>query len=156
VAKGKKGHAVGRALRSVPAVFRARLREARVARLTTIGAGDSPHAVPVCFVLRRGLFYSPIDRKPKRVAPEKLARLRNIARKPQVALLIDHYEEDWAKLWFVLVRGKAGRVAESGLERRAVLRALRKKYPQYAAGMVADDAALLRITPQHAFAWGNL
>jgi PPOX class probable F420-dependent enzyme len=122
----------------------------------TIGPEDSPHAVPVCFVFHRGFFYSPIDRKPKRVTPEKLARLRNIARKPQVALLIDHYEEDWTKLWLVLLRGKAGRMAESGRERLAVLRALRKKYPQYAAGMLADDAVILRVTPQHVFAWGSL
>lgn len=120
----------------------------------TIGEQGAPHAVPVCFVYHRGLFYSPIDRKPKSVAPEKLARLRNIAARPQVALLIDHYEEDWTRLWFVLIRGEAERVAESArLERKAAIHALKKKYLQYAAGMLADDAVLLRITPQRISTW---
>ncbi len=120
----------------------------------TIGEQGAPHAVPVCFAYHRGFFYSPIDRKPKSVAPEQLARLRNIAARPQVALLIDHYQEDWTKLWFVLIRGEARRVPESACpERNAVIGALKKKYPQYAAGMLADDAVLLRITPQRVSTW---
>jgi PPOX class probable F420-dependent enzyme len=144
----------GAALSSVPIALRAKMRECRVARLATIGEKEVPHAVPVCFVCHHGLFYSPMDRKPKSVAPEKLARLRNIATTPQVALLIDHYEEDWTKLWFILIRGKAMQVPSSARrERTAANRALRKKYPQYAAGMLADDALLLRIVPQRVSCW---
>jgi PPOX class probable F420-dependent enzyme len=122
----------------------------------TIGPRGAPQAVPICFVYLGGFFYSAIDRKPKRVAPGKLARLRNIVARPQVALLIDHYEEDWRKLWFVLVRGRAKLMAE-GRDRghETALRALRKKYPQYAAGMLAEDALLIRITPRRVFAWGK-
>jgi PPOX class probable F420-dependent enzyme len=142
------------ALSSVPVSLQAKMRESRVARLTTIGERRVLHAVPVCFVCHRGAFYSPIDRKPKNVAPEKLARLRNIAATPQVALLIDHYEEDWTKLWFILIRGKATQVPSSARrERTAAIRALKKKYPQYAAGMLADDALLLRIIPRRASHW---
>lgn len=142
---------------SVPAVLQAKLSEARVARFVTLGARGEPHAVPVCFVYRSGFFYSPIDRKPKRVAPERLTRLRNIAAKPQVALLIDHYEEDWTKLWFILIRGKAQRVPDAARqERAAAIRALRKKYRQYAAGMLADDAPVIRVTPRHIFCWQSL
>jgi len=130
------------------------MRESRVARLTTIGEQGVPHAVPVCFIYQHGFFYSPIDRKPKSVVPEKLARLRNIAARPQGALLIDHYEEDWTKLWFVLIRGKATQIPSSGRrERTAAMRALKKKYPQYAAGMLADDAPLLRIVPWRVSYW---
>jgi coenzyme F420-0:L-glutamate ligase / coenzyme F420-1:gamma-L-glutamate ligase len=139
---------------SVPPALRARLRVARVARLTTLGAHGVPHAVPVCFAYHSGFFYSPIDRKPKSVAPEKLARLRNIAARPQVALLIDHYEEDWTKLWFVLIRGKAVLLPESARrERVAAMRALKKKYRQYATGMLPDDALLIRIAPQRISHW---
>jgi PPOX class probable F420-dependent enzyme len=154
-ARRKKGRGVGGAvLASVPPALRAKLRDARVARLITIGEQGAPYAVPVCFAYNHELFYSPIDRKPKSVAPEKLARLRNIAARPQVALLIDHYEEDWTKLWFVLIRGKAERVPESARpERKAAIHALKKKYPQYATGMLADDAVLLRITPQRVSTW---
>jgi PPOX class probable F420-dependent enzyme len=141
---------------ALPAALRSRLGTARIARLVSVGERGSPHAVPVCFVYYAGFFYSPIDRKPKRVEPEKLARLRNIAARPQVALLIDHYEKDWTKLWFVLIRGKAQVVRGSAeRERRSVIRALKKKYRPYAAGMLADDATLIRIDPQHAFVWGR-
>ena len=82
--------------------IRAKLEEARVARLATLDAQLKPHIIPVCFVYDGSVFFTAVDRKPKSVAPEKLARLRNIARAPQVALLIDEYCEDWAQLWFIL------------------------------------------------------
>jgi len=123
----------------------------------TIGARGVPHAVPVCFVYDGRFFYSAIDRKPKRVAPGKLARLRNIARKPQVALLIDHYEENWKRLWFILIRGEAKLVPDSsGQERAAAISALKEKYPQYAAGMLTDDAPLIRISPEKVSHWSSV
>jgi PPOX class probable F420-dependent enzyme len=141
----------------ISAAVRARLRTARIARLATLDAERSPHLVPVCFVYHRSVFYSAIDRKPKRVAPEKLARLAHIRRTPQVALLIDYYDEDWSLLWYILVRGKAEVVPDSArAERAQAMRKLRDKYPQYAAGMLADDAPILRITPLRVRSWGKL
>jgi PPOX class probable F420-dependent enzyme len=141
----------------ISAAVRARLHAARIARLATLDAERGPHLVPVCFVYHRSVFYSAIDRKPKRVAPEKLARLEHIRRTPQVALLIDHYDEDWMLLWYILVRGTARVVPSSArAERAQAIRKLRDKYPQYAAGMLADDAPLLRITPVRVSSWGNL
>lgn len=141
----------------ISAAVRARLRTARIARLATSDAERSPHLVPICFVYHRSVFYSAIDRKPKRVAPEKLARLEHIRRTPEVALLIDYYDEDWSLLWYILVRGKAGVVPRSArAERAQAMRKLRDKYPQYAAGMLADDAPILRITPLRIRSWGNL
>ena len=103
----------------VSAAVRARLHAARIARLATLDAERSPHLVPVCFVYCGSVFYSAIDRKPKRVAPEKLARLEHIRSTPQVALLIDHYDEDWTLLWYILVRGKARLVPSSARAERA-------------------------------------
>jgi PPOX class probable F420-dependent enzyme len=141
----------------VSAAVRARLHAARIARLATLDAERSPHLVPVCFVYCGSVFYSAIDRKPKRVAPEKLARLEHIRNAPQVALLIDHYDEDWTLLWYILVRGKARLVPSSARAERALaIGKLREKYPQYAAGMLTDDAPILRITPGRFTAWGNL
>ncbi len=135
--------------------LRTKLKEARLARLATIDAGDRPHIVPVCFFFDGKVFYSAVDRKPKRVAAEKLARLQHIKRKSQIALLIDHYQEDWSQLWFILIRGQAELVAPSARrERIRVLRGLRKKYPQYAAGLLADDAPIIRIVPRHISSWG--
>ena len=131
-----------------------KLKNARVARLATVDPTGRPHIVPVCFVYNRKAFYTAVDQKPKRVPPQKLARLRNIQYSLQVALLIDHYDEDWGRLWYVLVRGKAKLLPKSAAkERSAVIRALRAKYPQYRAGMLADDAPIIRITVERSSSW---
>jgi PPOX class probable F420-dependent enzyme len=120
-----------------------------------LDAKRSPHRMPVCFVYHGAVFYSAIEGKPKRVAPEKLARLAHIRSAPPVALLIDHDDEDGTLLWYILVRGKARLVPSSaGAERALAIRKLRAKYPQYAAGMRADDAPILRIKPGRVTAWG--
>ena len=135
--------------------IRAKLETARVARLATLDAERMPHMVPICFACDGSIFYSAIDRKPKRVVPSRLARLKNIKRTPQVALLVDQYDEDWTRLWYVLVRGEAELVAASAEQRRAIER-LRAKYPQYDADMLADDAPVLRITPRRITSWGAI
>jgi len=128
-----------------------------VARLATVDAQRKPHIVPVCFVFAGSVFYTAVDRKPKRVAPERLARLRNIRAMRQVALVVDCYDEDWTQLWWVLVRGKAKLLPKSAREERAeALRRLRAKYPQYAGGMLPDDAPIIRIIPERITSWGKL
>lgn len=139
----------------ISTAIRAKLDTARVARLATLDDQQSPHLIPICFVLHENVFYSAIDRKPKRVAPARLARLTNIEKTPQVALLVDHYEEDWTLLWYVLVRGEAALVSTPA-ERKQALLALRAKYPQYRGEMLQEDAPLLRITPEQITAWGNI
>ena len=137
--------------------IQAKLEDARVARLATLDAEFGPHIVPICFAYDGKVFYTAVDRKPKRVAPERLARLRHIRAVPQVALLIDKYREDWGRLWYVLVLGKAKLIPKSAREERAeAIRRLRAKYPQYAAGMLADDAPIIRITPERIISWGKI
>jgi PPOX class probable F420-dependent enzyme len=132
--------------------LRKKLEAARVARMATLDARRRPHLVPICFIYDGTFFYSAIDRKPKRVAPNRLARMKNIRKTPRVALLVDQYDEDWEKLWYVLVRGNAKLVSDPA-ERRRALRRLRAKYPQYRSGMLTDDAPILRITPLRVTAW---
>jgi PPOX class probable F420-dependent enzyme len=111
--------------------------------------------VPVCFAATRTALYSAIDRKPKRARPEELARVRNIRQHPAVALLIDHYEERWDRLWFILVRGRARLLQPArGPEYRRAHALLRRKYRQYARGLLARDALLIRIQPDEIIAWG--
>jgi PPOX class probable F420-dependent enzyme len=147
---------VPRKLQPISKAIRAKLDAARIARLATLDAEQAPHIVPVCFVYDGRVFYSAVDRKPKRVAPEKLARLRHIAASPQIALIIDEYREDWGKLWYVLVRGKAKLIPKSAHPKRArAIRLLRAKYPQYTAAMLPDDAAVIRIIPERITSWGR-
>ena len=133
------------------------LKGARVARLATLDAKSRPHIVPVCFAYDGKLFYTAVDQKPKRVTRERLARLRNIRAVPRVALLIDEYDEDWTQLWYILIRGKAKLIPKSAHKEHAwAIRKLRAKYPQYARGMLADDAPIIRITPERTTSWGKI
>jgi PPOX class probable F420-dependent enzyme len=133
------------------------LKKARVARLATLDDKNRPHIVPICFAYDGTSFYTAVDRKPKRVTPERLARLRNIRAVPRVALLIDEYDEDWTELWYILIRGKAKLLPKSAHEERAwAIRRLRAKYPQYARAMLADDAPIIRITPERITSWGKI
>jgi PPOX class probable F420-dependent enzyme len=139
----------------IPPSIRKKLDTAQVARLATLDVKQGPHVVPICFVYDGAVFYSAIDNKPKRVSPKRLARLNNIKKTPHVALLVDQYDEDWTRLWYVLIRGKAELVSASAERKRAIKR-LRAKYRQYSADMLPDDAPVLRITPSRITAWGKI
>ncbi|HEX4791435.1 MAG TPA: TIGR03668 family PPOX class F420-dependent oxidoreductase [Actinospica sp.] len=101
---------------------------ARVARLATADADGRPHLVPVTFVVEGESVHFAVDAKPKRT--QQLRRLRNIEANPRVSLLVDEYDEDWERLWWVRADGVA-RIHHDGHAR--VVDLLRAKYPQYAA-----------------------
>ena len=105
-----------------------RVAEARVARLGTTGPGGGPHLVPCCFVLDGDTVHTGIDGKPKSTL--LLRRLENLARSPRVSLLVDHYEEDWSRLWWVRLDGEA-EVVPDGPSRDRAVRLLTGKYAQY-------------------------
>ena len=121
---------------------RVRVAEARVARLASIDPHGRPHLVPVCFVVDGDTVYSAVDQKPKR-SPD-LQRLKNIRAHPAVALIVDHYDEDWARLWWVRLRGQAS-VLEHGPERERALALLAQKYEQYRADPPRGDVVAVRI-----------
>ena len=127
---------------------------ARVAHLATAGANGQPHVIPICFVFDGNYFYSPIDEKPKRIAPQKLKRLKNIRENAQVALVVDRYDEDWRNLAYVLVSGKA-RVLLSGAKHRKAVRLLRRKYSQYRT-MAIDRLPMIWIRPTRITSWGAI
>lgn len=111
-----------------PAAARERFAAARVARLATITPAGAPHLVPIAFALLGGTVYSVVDQKPKRSA--ELQRLRNVRANPRVALLADHYEEDWRSLWWVRADGAARILAPDEPRARRGLEALHRRYPQ--------------------------
>jgi PPOX class probable F420-dependent enzyme len=110
----------------------ARMRQlvatARVGRLATLASGGRLHLVPICFALDGNVLYSAVDEKPKR--SRRLQRIENVRAHPEVAVLVDHYEEDWSRLWWVRLRGR-GRVVEHAPELDLALRLLAEKYEQY-------------------------
>lgn len=127
------------------------LVRARVARLATADERGRPHIVPVCFTYEQGSLYTAIDLKPKAASPTGLRRVRNISQNPQVALLIDHYEEEWDNLSYLLVRASAS-VVDCEDERRRAVRSLRAKYEQYRT-LLGDDALVIRLVPARVSAW---
>lgn len=108
--------------------LRGRVAAEPVARLATLDDDGRPHLVPIVFVLLGGTLYSSVDAKPKR--SRVLRRIENARERPDVTVLVDHYEDDWARLWWVRLRGRA-RVLDGGDEAIRALAALTAKYEQY-------------------------
>jgi PPOX class probable F420-dependent enzyme len=110
---------------------RSRFAGARAARLATAGADGRPHLVPVVFALDGDTLYSAVDDVKPKASIIRLRRLRNIADNPAVALLADHYDDDWAALWWVRADGTA-RLLDPGEAEAARARGLlAERYPQY-------------------------
>jgi PPOX class probable F420-dependent enzyme len=127
------------------------LRDGRVGRLATADAAGRPLVVPVCFVLEGPAVYSAVDAKPKRT--RRLQRLANIAENPHVSLVVDHYEEDWQALRYVIVTGVA-EILTGGSEFTRAIDLLVEKYPQYRAlGLDREEGTLIKIRVRGARHW---
>ena len=130
------------------------LAHQRVAHLATADRRAVPHVVPVCFAISEHTLYVTIDEKPKRRAGAALKRLRNIAENPAVAVIVDRYDEDWARLGWVMLRGHA-EVLNEGTEHRDAQVRLRSRYPQLGAMQIAKYP-VIAVRIERATSWGNL
>jgi PPOX class probable F420-dependent enzyme len=128
--------------------MRRRVRDARVGRLATITPGGRPHLVPCCFALARETIYSAVDAKPKSTLA--LRRLENLRAEPHATLLVDHYSDDWATLWWVRVDG-LGRVIDDGPERAAAIDVLTAKYPVYRTSPPPGAVVAIDVAAWHAW-----
>ncbi len=138
-------------LAGAPAWARALLRDARVAHLGTAGRDGRPHVVPVCYALDDFRIWSAVDDKPKRTT--RLRRLTNIVENPLITLLVDEWSEEWSRLRWVRVDGRAEVVGEGRDSARGVA-LLRSKYPQYRAMGLGDrPTPLIRITVERLVSW---
>src|SRR5699024_10418683 len=132
-----RGHRLGASVGCMDRSARDRFVRARVARLATTRADGAPHAVPVAFALvtddaGRDEVWTVVDSKPK--TTRALRRLANIAAEPRVCLLVDHYDDDWSRLWWVRADGRASVLVDlEGPEPQRGLAALATKYSQYQA-----------------------
>jgi len=136
----------------LPDAARRFLASRRVGHLATADAVAAPHVVPVCFALADDALYITIDGKKKRGAP--LKRLRNIAENPAIAVVVDRYDEDWARLGWVMLRGPA-EILAGGAEHDAAQALLRARYPQLAAMDIAKLPVIALRIAQVA-SWGDL
>jgi len=156
---------------------RAFLAAARSGTLATVAPDGLPRLVPCCFVLVGGagpfedaavtsratagrggktaVLYTPLDEKPKRVAdPRALARVRDLVKRPDVALLVDRWSEDWTELAWLRIRGRAALLepGDAPEEHAGAVAALRVKYPQYRDHRL-ENRALIRIEVLGAVWW---
>lgn len=131
------------------------LETARIGRLATTDSEGRPHVVPICFTFADGNIVTSIDEKPKGVDTKDLRRVRDIRANPRVALVVDHYTEDWTALGWIQVRGTATLVAANEREHESAIRELRAKYDQYADHRL-EERPIIRIQPGHVVSWGQL
>ena len=125
----------------------------RVGHLATADRSGAPHVVPVCYALGDAALYVTVDEKPKR-QDRPLKRLRNIAENPRVALVVDRWEEDWRRLGWVMVWGRA-EILTQGPEHDEAQALLRQRYPQYAA-MDLAPLPVIALRVARVRGWGDL
>ncbi len=129
---------------------KARFSQSPVARLATITPGGLPHLVPVVFAADHSadVVYTAVDAKPK--TTRRLRRLANIEKNPHVSLLVDHYADDWTRLWWVRLDGAAA-IHTDGAAMQSGYRLLRAKYPQYQS--VPLDGPVIAIAVRRWSSW---
>ncbi len=119
-----------------------RFASVRVARLATVTPDGAPHLVPIVFALAGDVIHTAVDGKPKR--HRNLRRLANIAHEPRVSVLADHYDDDWAELWWVRADGRATVTDEPEP-------ALLARYPQYSVQPPPGPFLRIEVTSWHAW-----
>lgn len=132
----------------------------RAGRLAVADATGRPSAVPVCYAFDNGVgggaarFYVALDEKPKRVKDARsLGRVRAILERPETALLIDRYDDDWSRLGYLLVHARAELVEPGSAAHAAALPLLRARYPQYRT-MALEGSPVIALTATGVTAWG--
>ena len=125
----------------------------RVGHLATADAGGAPHLVPVCYAVEESVLYITVDEKPKR-QDRKLKRLRNILENPQAAFVADRWDEDWSRLGWVMLRGRA-EILDAGAEHDRAQALLVARYPQYRAMNLAG-LPVIALRVARAASWGDL
>ena len=126
----------------------------RVGRLATADDNGTPHVLPVGYALGADTLYITIDDKPKRTSGRKLKRLRNIIENPQAAVVVDRYDEDWSRLGWVMLRGRA-EILDDGEEHDTAQTLLRARYPQL-LGMQIAGYPVIALRIERTTSWGDL
>lgn len=128
------------------------LRRWPVARLATRDAAGNPHVVPVVFCLQEDAIYSPIDGKPK--TSTRLKRLTNLEDSPSASLLIDHYDNDWQRLWWIRLDAMGDVVRPDAATTERLEETLRAKYPQYlSTPLFKAEPLFVRLRWHRVSAW---
>jgi len=129
------------------------LDRGRVGHLATADATGAPHLIPVCYALEGATLYITVDEKPKR-RDRPLKRVRNLLENPRAAFIVDRWDEDWTRLGWVMLRGRA-EILYDGPEHDMAQALLAQRYPQYRAMRIAG-LPVIALRVARATDWGNL
>jgi PPOX class probable F420-dependent enzyme len=130
--------------------LRRRFAASHVARLSTVRPDGGPHVVPIVFALVGDTVFSAVDAKPKRSTA--LQRLADVRSEPRCALLVDHYEDDWRRLWWVRADG-TGVVVDAPPVEHPGIQALVRRFRQYRDE--PPSGPLLVVTVQRWTGWAS-
>ena len=128
------------------------LNTVRVGHLATADASGAPHVLPVCYAVGDEALYITIDEKPKRPSARPLKRLANILQNPAIAVCVDRYDEDWTRLAWVMLRGRA-EILACGREHDQAQTLLRARYPQYRT-MRIEELPVITLRIERMTSWG--
>jgi len=136
---------------ALPAEVADFIASARVGRLATANRSGQPLVVPFCYAWDGEALVSAIDAKPKRAGD--LKRVRNIRENPKVSVVIDHYDEDWRRLRWVIIQGLA-EILTAGSDFAAGIDLLLSKYPQYRVMELSrDSGTMIKVRPGKVLQW---
>ncbi|HYB41788.1 MAG TPA: TIGR03668 family PPOX class F420-dependent oxidoreductase [Candidatus Methylomirabilis sp.] len=138
---------------AIPASIAGFIAEGRVGRLGTADASGQPLVLPICYAFDGQSLFSAIDAKPKVRGGRDLVRVRNIQENSKVCVVIDRYDEDWSKLRYVIIRGRA-QLLTDGRDFSRGVDLLRTKYPQYRAmGLEREAGLMIKVDPARVTEW---
>jgi PPOX class probable F420-dependent enzyme len=138
---------------AIPAAVAGFIAAGRVGRLATADVSGQPLVVPICYAFDGASLFSAIDAKPKTPGPKGLKRIRNIRENPRVSVVIDRYDEDWTRLRYVIIQGRAEILTDGGDFARGV-DLLLAKYPQYRSmGLNRDAGLMIKVEPARVTEW---
>jgi PPOX class probable F420-dependent enzyme len=138
---------------SIPPAVAGFIAQARVGHLGTADGSGQPLVVPICYAWDGGHLYSVIDAKPKIERVENLKRIRNIRENAKVSVVIDRYDEDWTRLRYVIIQGRA-RILTAGEQFSRGADLLLEKYPQYRAmGLDRQAGLMIQVEPARVTHW---
>ena len=140
-------------MEAIPASVAGFISEGRVGRLGTADAAGQPLVVPICYAFDGRSLFSAIDAKPKASGPRALKRIRNIRENAKVSVVIDHYDEDWSTLRYVIIQGRA-RILTDGSDFARGADLLLAKYPQYRVmGLDRESGLMIKVDSDRVTQW---
>ncbi|MBV9003778.1 MAG: pyridoxamine 5'-phosphate oxidase family protein [Solirubrobacterales bacterium] len=117
------------------------LHDSRVARLGVLAGDGVPRVLPVTYAISGEAIVTAVDQKPKRVPGNRLARVAWLRARPQAALTVDHYDDDWSQLAWVQAIGLVSVV--DAADAPEAIAALADRYRPYRAQAPAGPVLVL-------------